>query len=308
MAAASTAVEVETLLAEETARVEAALASIRGSVMERFPPALAEAVRYALESSGKRLRPILCAVAYRASLPDGGGTREEIYRLACALELVHTYSLVHDDLPAMDDDDLRRGRPTLHRVCGTGMAIVAGASLLPLAAQLLEMEGERLGLSAAEQSAMAAELFAAAGLGGMVTGQFLDLEGESGGVDAGALEAIHRAKTGALLAASLRLGARAAGAPDRVRAALTEYGTCLGLAFQITDDVLDETGTSQALGKTAGKDRSAGKATYPTLYGVDGARRLAERWTERATAALEGAGVRSPALEALARYVVARQR
>ncbi len=289
----------------EAARVERALAGVAESVLAALPGPLHDPVRYALETRGKRLRPVLCCAAYRALR---GEPPEAAYRLACAVEVVHTYSLVHDDLPCMDDDDLRRGRPTVHRVFGAARAVLAGAALLPAAAAVLDAEGAALGLAPAERGRLVAALCAAAGAEGMVGGQLLDLEGEGAETDVRGLERIHRAKTGALLAAALRLGGIAARATPGELRGLAAYGEALGLAFQIVDDVLDVTAHSSALGKTAGKDLSAAKSTYPALFGVQGARRLAGERIREARAALAGAGIRSPELEALADYVVERER
>ena len=296
---------LETFLARERARVNAALAEVVDAIAADAPAWLATPMRYALETPGKRLRPILCAAAWRAirgaEAPDG------VYRLACALEVVHTYSLVHDDLPSMDDDALRRGRPTVHTVHGVHPAMVAGAALIPAAARVLDDAARSLELGAETRRALIAELCRAGGAAGMVGGQLMDLEGEAKELNAEALEAIHRRKTGALLAASLRLGGIAAGAGDVALAALSEYGQDLGLAFQIVDDVLDVTGSADQLGKTAGKDASAGKTTYPALYGLEGARARAAHYVAAAVAALRDGGVASEPLEAVARYVLERR-
>jgi geranylgeranyl diphosphate synthase type II len=293
-------------LERERERTERAWTEVAARIVRGVPDPLAEALRYALGTRGKRLRPVLCCAAYRAVA--GAEPPEAAYRLACAVEAVHTYSLVHDDLPCMDDDDLRRGRPTVHRVHGAALAALAGAALLPAAAAVLDTEGAELGLEPAERGRLVAELCAAAGACGMVGGQLLDLEGEGAELDAAALERIHRAKTGALLAASLRLGGLAArGCPEQLRG-LTAYGEALGLAFQIVDDVLDVVAPSDALGKTAGKDASSRKSTYPALFGVEGARKLARERAADALEALRAAGIRSPELEALAGYVVERRR
>ncbi|CAN5641175.1 polyprenyl synthetase family protein [soil metagenome] len=301
----SAAIDLAAFLAREQEEVERALATITEQLLPTLSLTLREPVGYALGTRGKRLRPILCCAACRAV--GGNPPGEAIYRLSCALEIVHTYSLVHDDLPCMDDDDLRRGRPTVHRVYGAPLATLAGAALLPIAAELLEAEASALGLAAADSGRLVAELCAAAGAEGMVGGQLLDLEAEARPVDRAGLEAIHRSKTGALLAVSLRLGALAAGAGERETEALTACGRALGLAFQIADDILDVTGNSAALGKTAGRDQSLGKATYPALHGLEGARALARAKADEAVAALRGAGIASPELEALALHVVERR-
>jgi geranylgeranyl diphosphate synthase, type II len=294
---------LEAFLSRERSRVDEALARIAAEVRAEAPGALAEPMFYALTTTGKRLRPILCATAYRA-ISGAEEVPAALYRLSCALEIVHTYSLVHDDLPCMDDDDLRRGRPTVHRVYGSPFAVVAGASLLSLAVEVLLKESEEVGLAPAAAARLVAELCAAAGAEGMVGGQYLDLLGEHSAADAAALEAIHRGKTGALLAASLRIGALAAHASDEQLQALTEYGRALGLAFQIVDDVLDVVGETQALGKTAGRDQALRKASYPSLFGIEGARSLARARADEAKNAL--ADLTRWELLALADFVVER--
>ena len=295
-------------LETERAAVNAALERRLDELLDGVSSDVADPVRYAIAAGGKRIRPILCLAAFRAvareseghSLPDG------IYDLATALELIHTYSLVHDDLPCMDDDDLRRGRPTTHRVYGVAAAACAGAALIALAGRLAARGGERVGLDAGARAAMLADLFTAAGTDGMVGGQWLDLEAEGQGLDAAELARLHAAKTGALLAASVRLGARAAGADAPVLDAVGEFGRRIGLAFQIADDVLDATASSAALGKTAGKDAAAAKSTYVALLGVEPARVRAAEEAAAAVAALARAGIASPELSGLARYAVER--
>ena len=308
MAASPPSLDVDAFLARERARVDAALDALAASIAERVPDALREPVRYALATPGKRLRPILCVAAYRVL--RGGPPSDAVYRLACALEIVHTYSLVHDDMPCMDDDDLRRGRRTVHVAFGCGAAVLVGAALIPAAVRVLDDAARELGLDAPARGWLVAELCRAGGARGMVGGQWLDLQGELPGarVDADALERIHRLKTGELLAASLRIGALAAGADEERAAALTAYGREVGLAFQIVDDVLDVTRTDAELGKTAGKDAGAGKATYPSLFGVEGARELARERVARGLEALRGAGIESRELEGLADYVLERDR
>ncbi len=292
-------------LATERARVDAALADIRAEATARLDSRLQEVVAYALSTSGKRLRPILCITAFRAA-SGAGRAPEALYRLSCALEIVHTYSLVHDDLPSMDDDDMRRGRPTVHRAFDGVRAMVAGAALLPLAMRVLVDEAAPLGLTEAEGAALVVELARAAGAEGMVGGQFADLSSEHREVTAAELESIHRRKTGALLTCALRLGARAGRGSDELLHALTRYGGALGLAFQIADDLLDVEGDAAALGKTAGRDAALHKASYPALYGVQGAR---ERAAQAAAEARESvAAMNLPELEALATYVVERRR
>lgn len=300
--------DTEAFLHRERDRVNAVLAALAPGLADGAPDALREPVSYALGTPGKRLRPILCVAAWNVVRPRH--PPDAAYRLACALEIVHTYSLVHDDLPSMDDDALRRGRPTVHVVYGERAALLAGAALIPAAVRVLDGAAHDLGLDADLRGRLVAELCAAGGARGMVGGQWLDLMGEEPGarVDADALERIHRLKTGALLAASLRVGALAAGADARRVEALTAYGRELGLAFQIVDDVLDVTRTADELGKTAGKDVGAGKATYPSLFGLEGAARMARERTARAVGALHEAGIASVELEALAAYVLERGR
>ena len=299
--------DLGTFLERERERINAVLNGLAPPLAEGAPAALRDPVLYALATPGKRLRPILCVSAWRVVHP--GEAPDAVYRLACALEIVHTYSLVHDDLPCMDDDALRRGRPTVHVTFTPAAALLAGAALIPAAVHVLDDAARELELDAPARGRLAAELCRAGGALGMVGGQLLDLQGEAAGdVDADGLERIHRHKTGALLAASLRIGALAAGADDARLEALTEYGRELGLAFQIVDDVLDVTASDDALGKTPGKDAEAGKATYPSLFGLERAREMARERVSRALDALRGAGIRSPELEALAAYVLERDR
>ena len=294
--------ELQRFLEREKEAADRELEAIARECWSDVAPALSEAVGYALSTRGKRIRPILCVAAYRAI---AGTSSRAVYRLASALEIVHTYSLVHDDLPCMDDDDLRRGRPTVHRVYGGAIATLAGAALLPLAMRVLDQGGRRLALAGSVRGSLTVELCRAAGSRGMVGGQLRDLEGERAVVEGSDLESIHRAKTGALLAASLRIGAIAAGGTPGALSALTTYGEALGLAFQITDDVLDVVGDQEALGKTAGRDAHLRKASYPALFGLDGARSLARQRAEEAKRAL--ADVPSAELAALADYVVERE-
>lgn len=312
------AFELETFLTTERAAIEAARARVVDELLADVSATVADPVRYALDAGGKRLRPLLCVAAFRAVRGMSHGQGEQarpgeampsgVYTIACGLELIHTYSLIHDDLPCMDDDDLRRGKPTTHRVYGERRAIVAGATLIALACRAVVDGGLALGLAEAERMAMVRELCRAAGGGGMVGGQLLDLEAEGRPITLEGLEAIHRRKTGALLVAALRLGGLAARADRAVVDALGEFGAAIGLAFQIADDVLDVTASTAALGKTAGRDAELEKATYPALLGLDGARTRAREEADRGIAALRAAGVESPALEALARYAVERDR
>lgn len=300
------AADAPAFLAAEAERVERALAEVLDRWLADWPSPLAATVRYAAGGGGKRFRPILCVCAYRAA--SGDEAPPAVYRLACALELIHAYSLVHDDLPCMDDSELRRGRPTAHRVHGAAAAAVAGAAMIPLACRVLDSAAAELGLSATERAEALRELCIGAGAAGMVGGQWLDLEAEGRDVTLAELERVHSAKTGALLAAAPALGGRAARAEQAVIDALASYGRSLGLAFQIADDLLDVTARSADLGKPAGRDQALGKATFPALLGVDAAQARARREADAAVAALRGAGIRSRELEALARFAVDRAR
>jgi len=264
------------------------------------PAPLAEAMRYSLLAPGKRLRPLLVLLAAEAC----GAWVEAAMPGACAVEMVHTYSLIHDDLPAMDDDDLRRGRPTCHKKFNEALAILAGDALLALAFQTLA-EGIQPPAAAA---ACCARLAEAAGPCWLVGGQADDIDPP--GLEAGleALESIHARKTGALMRAALALGALAAGATPEQQAALDRYGQALGLTFQITDDLLDVRGTVEAMGKRVGKDAEQGKLTFPVLLGVEASLRRAEQLTAEACQTLTLFGPRAGGLEALARYVLERNR
>jgi geranylgeranyl diphosphate synthase type II len=264
------------------------------------PETIHRAMRYSLFAGGKRIRPILCMEAARAVSDASDG----VAAAACALELVHTYSLIHDDLPALDNDDYRRGKLTNHKVFGEAMAILAGDALLTLAFQALaglSLDGER-------KARLTAELAAASGtLGGMIGGQVADLEGEGKPPDARLLETIHRAKTGALLRASLRMGALYAGAAEAEYAALSRYGERIGLAFQIVDDLLDVEASSEALGKTAGKDAVQHKITFPAVYGLAASRRMAREECRLAHVELAPFGERAARLHELADLIVERR-
>jgi len=292
---------LKAFLGAERVRVEEALASALENLEPRVPEGVRPALRHGVTSGGKRLRPILCVAAYRAA----GGTESGIYPLAVSLELIHAYSLVHDDLPCMDDADLRRGEPTTHRLHGEEAATVAGALLIP-AAILQAWEAARA-MRLPEESCrrLVEELSRAAGGGGMVGGQLLDLLGEDRDLSPEELDDLHRRKTGALLRAALRMGGIAAGASGQTLAGLDRYGEAVGLAFQIADDLLDATSTAQALGKTP-SDAELGKSTYVSLFGIDRAQAMARKLVAEAIEALGRGGIDSPELEALARYVVER--
>ena len=264
------------------------------------PARLAEAMRYSVLGGGKRLRPVLCLLAAEAC----GGRVEDALPAACAVEYIHTYSLVHDDLPAMDDDDLRRGRPTCHRAFDEATAILAGDALLTLAFEVVAKYTRP-----AAAAACVRLLAEGSGPAGMVGGQMADLMAQ--GRDdptAGALEAIHRRKTGALLRSALKMGAAVAGASEPVARALDQYGRAVGLAFQIVDDLLDVQGDEQKLGKRVGKDHGLGKWTYPGLLGLEGSRDRARELADEAVAALEPLGEGGATLRALALDLLERDR
>jgi geranylgeranyl diphosphate synthase type II len=264
------------------------------------PATIHRAMRYSLFAGGKRIRPILCMEAAHAS----GGNADAAAACACSLELIHTYSLIHDDLPALDNDDYRRGKLTNHKVFGDAMAILAGDSLLTLAFQVLA----QLPVAGDSKTRLIAELATASGtVGGMIGGQVADLEGEGQPPTAELLESIHRAKTGALLRASLRMGAIFAGASDDHYAALSCYGEHIGLAFQIVDDILDVEESSAALGKTAGKDAAQQKITFPAVYGLETSHRMAGDECQRAHGVLAPFGDRAVRLHELADMIVHRK-
>jgi geranylgeranyl diphosphate synthase type II len=269
-----------------------------------WPASLHRAARYSLFAGGKRLRPLLAL----ASAEAVGGTTAEAMPLACAVEMVHTFSLIHDDLPAMDDDDLRRGQPTCHKVFGEAIAILAGDALLNRAFEVLLAVPETAGAELLRRRLdAAAGLASAIGSAGLVGGQVADLESEGVAVDAATLERIHRAKTGALLGACVRGGARLAGASAAERAALDTYAAAIGLAFQVVDDILDATEDAARLGKTAGKDQAARKATYVSVHGLEEARRTARSLLAEAHGSLEPLGQRGVTLAEIARRVVERR-
>jgi geranylgeranyl pyrophosphate synthase len=260
------------------------------------------ALAYALRTPGKRVRAALLLAAYRAL----DGRLPAVAGVAAAVETVHTYSLVHDDLPCMDNDDLRRGRPTTHRAFDVATATRVGFLLVPVAARILAGSARELGLPTSTLASMAGELFEAGGIEGMVGGQWLDLEAECRRLPLSELTEVHRGKTGALIRAACTLGGMAAEAGPARLEALTAYGEDVGLAFQIADDVLDATGTSEELGKPAGRDAQLSKSTFVVLLGIEGARAEAQRLARRAVAHLERAGVPSGALGALAGYIATR--
>jgi len=293
-------------LESESAEVERALARALGAMEPSLRPEVLEAARHGVMGGGKRLRPILCVSAFRAcGGPSGGGSGTAVYDLAAALELIHAYSLMHDDLPCMDDAELRRGRPTTHRAHGEDATMRAGAALIPAAALQALGACEALGVGAGRARAVVGALLAAAGAGGMVGGQWEDLKAEGVPLGADELDALHGRKTGALLTAALEMGGLAAGAPESALEALRAYGTAIGLAFQITDDVLDATQSAETLGKNP-SDAVLDKATYVSIHGLPSARRRADELSAQAVEALARTGLDAPMLAALARYVVSR--
>ncbi|MEB3259055.1 MAG: farnesyl diphosphate synthase [Cyanobacteriota bacterium] len=280
-------------------RIEAAL---EASLGPEQPETLREAMRYSLLAGGKRLRPILCLAACELA----GGSAASALPTAVALEMVHTMSLIHDDLPAMDNDDLRRGRPTSHKMFGEAMAILAGDALLTRAFEMVARRSPDV--SPERRLAVVGELSLAAGAPGLVGGQVVDLESEGKEVDLTTLEYIHLHKTGALLRACVVCGALVGGASAELLEALRVYARGIGLAFQIIDDILDVTASSEVLGKTAGKDLTADKTTYPKLLGLAESRQRAEALVNEAKGALAPWSDRAQPLLALADYITSRDR
>jgi geranylgeranyl diphosphate synthase, type II len=277
--------------------VDAQLRQLLPSVETR-PAELHSAMRYSCLAPGKRLRPVLCVAAANSL----GADQESVLDAACAIEMVHCFSLIHDDLPAIDDDNLRRGVPTLHVKYGEAMAILAGDALFALAFQVLASAPQP-----AEQIARAMRCMAvASGSDGLVGGEVADVLSEGKAADAETLQFIHSRKTGALIAASCEIGGILAGGNPTQVQALRGYGESIGLAFQIADDVLNETSTLEQLGKAAGSDRERRKATYPSLYGVEESRKKADQAVEQALMALQVPGIKSDLLAELARFAVER--
>ena len=264
------------------------------------PATIHKAMRYSLFAGGKRLRPILCLAAAEAC----GGKTSAALPHACAVECIHTYSLIHDDLPSMDNDDLRRGRPTCHKVFGDGIAILAGDALLTIA---FEIAAQAKAVSRYELRDILREIAQAAGSRKLIAGQVADLEAEGRRLTRAQVRSIHENKTAALLTTSVRLGAMSANATAKQLASITAFGRALGLAFQVIDDILDVTQTSEKLGKSAGKDVAAEKATYPAVIGLEKSRAEARRLTRQAHSALESLGKNASVLRALADYLLARE-
>jgi geranylgeranyl diphosphate synthase type II len=264
------------------------------------PSTIHKAMRYSLFAGGKRLRPILCLAAAEAC----GGRSETALPLACALECIHTYSLIHDDLPSMDNDDFRRGRPTCHKVFGEGIAVLAGDALLTIAFEIAAQAETR---PRYDLRAILREIAIAAGSRKLIAGQVADLEAEGKTITRSQLRYIHENKTAALLTTSVRLGAMSANATPAQLTAISDFGRSLGLAFQVIDDILDVTQTSEKLGKSAGKDLAAHKATYPAVLGLGKSRAEAARLTRRAHQSLKSLGKKADTLHALANYLLERE-
>ena len=278
-------------------------------VLERLrgsPPRLIESIQYSLTAGGKRLRPALVLETFKCCEASSGLRTQDsalssALAAAGAMELIHTFSLVHDDLPAMDDDDLRRGRPTNHKVFGEAMAILAGDAMVTLAFEAIAQDA-----APAVSIALIRELSSNAGPEGMIGGQVLDIDGENQSLSLADLQHLHRMKTGALLTASCRMGAIAARASEAALSAMTNYGRNLGLAFQIVDDILDVTSTPEQMGKATNKDHHAGKNTYPSLLGLEQSRAAAEKALAAGLKALETFGPEADGLRGLARFIVGR--
>lgn len=281
--------------------IDAALMKILPNERD-YPPKLCKAMRYSILNGGKRIRPILAMAAFDAV----GGKGDTILPFACALEFVHTYSLIHDDLPAMDDDDFRRGKPTVHRVFGEAVAILAGDALLTGAFQTMSHGALEHGIDLEMSMEIIHEISQTAGFSGLVGGQIMDIESEGRAADLPTVEYIHTHKTGALILASLRTGAKLGGASSDKLEAITRYGERIGLAFQIVDDILDVIGESSTLGKEVGSDEARKKATYPGVVGIEESKRLAENLVKEAIAHLTILEEKAEPLEEIARYLVRR--
>jgi len=295
--------DLKTYLKTQCARVDAALDRFIPQESE-LPHNLHKAMRYSIFAGGKRVRPILMLAACQAV----GGDTERAIPAACAMEMIHTYSLIHDDLPAMDDDDFRRGNPTNHKVFGEAIAILAGDALLTEAFKLISDPRFAVGCAPAAQLAVIHEIATCAGSYGMVGGQVVDMESEGQpDIDLPTVQYIHTHKTGALIKASVVAGALLGGADERKLAAITRYGEAAGLAFQIADDILDIEGTTEEIGKDAGSDEARGKATYPAVMGLAAAKEEAQAMMDEAFRALEIFGAEADPLREIATYIVNRK-
>lgn len=294
--------DLERYLADRRQAVDQALDRVLPPE-DAYPPTIHRAMRYSVFAGGKRLRPILVIAAAEAA----GGRMEDVLPTACAFELIHTYSLIHDDLPAMDDDDYRRGRPTSHRVFGEAVAILAGDALLTLGLGLVAANFGPGRVSPEICPRVLQEIADAAGSRGMIGGQVVDIESQGTAVGPEQLEYIHTHKTAALIRAAVRAGALLAGAPEPVLAAMTVWGERLGLAFQIVDDILDVEGTLETLGKRAGSDRRKQKVTYPGVHGLDASRARAAALAREGQAAVRPLGPGAEPLLALADFILQRR-
>jgi geranylgeranyl pyrophosphate synthase len=300
--------------------IDAELGRVATDSGEQLPSQLRDAIRYSLTGEGKRFRGLLLMSSYeavkklqipRSARDDSGSARDDnggdASALAAAVEVVHAYSLVHDDLPCMDDDNVRRGRPTTHKAFDVATATVAGVAMVPLAVRQALRGSRILSLDDATGSRLVGVLMEAAGASGMIGGQILDLEGEQRPLSPAELESVHRAKTGALITASFAMGAIAGKGTASAINAVTSAGEALGLAFQIADDVLDATASSEALGKTAGKDAAVSKSTYVSTLGISAARERSQALVSETMSRLEAAGLRTERLEHLAHFVATRR-
>ncbi|HEY1661889.1 MAG TPA: farnesyl diphosphate synthase [Verrucomicrobiae bacterium] len=292
--------DLQDFLATRTEAVNRALDKFLPSESVK-PATIHKAMRYSLFAGGKRMRPALCLAAAQAC----GGSEKDAMPLACAVECIHTYSLIHDDIPAMDNDDFRRGKPTNHKVFGEGIAVLAGDALLT---QAFEIGAQCKNYSRYPHRTIILEIARASGSLQLIAGQVADLEGEGRKISETELKFIHERKTSALLCCSVRLGGMSANCTPAQLAALTRFGYHVGLAFQVIDDILDVTQTSEKLGKTAGKDVAEQKATYPAIVGLEKSRKIATQLTDKAFAALKIFKGRAVALEALAEYLLKRDR
>ncbi|MFL5480971.1 MAG: polyprenyl synthetase family protein [Gemmatimonadaceae bacterium] len=292
---------MESHLDADRHRIEGRLEEIGDRFLADLPGDVAAAIRYGLQSPGKRLRPLLSLCGYRAV-----GGADDASLLACAPEVIHAYSLMHDDLPCMDDDDMRRGRPTVHKVYGSRTAILAGVAMIPLSVQVVRDGATAMGLPVSVISSLTETLLAAGGDAGMIGGQVRDLEGEGSGLSLDELQAVHLAKTGALIVASVRMGAIAGGGTHSQLDAISHYGRDIGLAFQIMDDVLDVTSTTSVLGKTSGRDAVLRKSTYPALLGVEGAQQRATDLVTDGLDRLASEGILTQELSQVANFMVTR--
>jgi geranylgeranyl diphosphate synthase type II len=297
---AKTQFDLQQFLATRTKTINAALDKFLPSDKTR-PATIHKAMRYSLFAGGKRMRPALCLAAAAAC----GGREADALPLACAVECIHTYSLIHDDLPAMDNDDFRRGKPTNHKVFGEGIAVLAGDALLT---QAFEIAAQSRGWPRYPHQKIILEIAKAAGSLQLVAGQVADLEGEGKKLSVDELRYIHERKTSALLCCAVRLGGMSANCTTAQLCALTDFGYHVGLAFQVIDDILDVTQTSEQLGKTAGKDTRSQKATYPAIVGLEKSRKIAENLTAKAFAVLKTFKGRAVALEALAEFLLKRDK